>query len=171
MAKKKSKKVGLFDLIMMLASAVGLVLAVVGICIPFFAQTTDTVLGGGTANMGLFDDYEGVELLMDGGLTIVIVQTFAIVSLIVTAIAAALVILGKLGIIEFKGLVKLLFAILTIVLAALVITFAATYAGQSVANGGVEGLAETTFAPAGGAYLVMAGGVVAGVSLLLSNLK
>ena len=43
MAKKKAKRIGLFDMLMMIMAAVGLVLAVVGICIPFFTMNT-TVL-------------------------------------------------------------------------------------------------------------------------------
>ncbi len=169
--KKKAKKIGLFDLIMMLAALVGLVLAIVGICIPFFARTTDTAVGGGTVNMGLFDNYEGVQLAMKGNLTIGLVQAFAIISLILTALAAVLVVLGKLGVLRFKGLLKLLFAVLVIAVAALVITFAATYAAQSVIDVDVGSVVSTEFIPAAGAYLVMAGGIVTGVSLLLSRLK
>ena len=169
--KKKAKKIGLFDLIMMLAALVGLVLAIVGICIPFFAQMTDTALGGGTVNMGLFDNYDGVELVMKGNLTIGLVQAFAIISLILTALAAVLVVLGKLGVLRFKGLLKLLFAVLVIAVAALVITFAAAYAAQSVIDVDVGSVVSTEFIPAAGAYLVMAGGIVTGVSLLLSRLK
>ena len=97
----------------------------------------------------------------------------------------ALVLLGKLGVIRFKGLFKLLLAIATIVFAALVITFAATYAAQydltSIGNnaggifggilGGLADLTDASFVAASGAYLVMAGGVVSGVALLVSRLK
>ena len=94
---KKAKKVGLFDIIMIIASAIGLVLAVIGLCVPFFAQVTDSIVGGGTETIGLFADFEELEALMEGDLTIAVVQAFAIISLIVTALASVLVILGKLG--------------------------------------------------------------------------
>ena len=50
-------------------------------------------------------------------------------------------------------------------------TFAATYAGQSPLNldGGEFG--STAFVAAAGAYLMTAGGVVSGVTLILSKLK
>ena len=175
MAKKKNK-IGLFDLLMMLMALVGLVLAVVGICIPFF-------------RLNVLGQSEGIKLfaegLADGDFPIATVQAFAIVSLVFTAIAAALVLLGKLGVIRFKGLFKLLLAIATIVFAALVITFAATYAAQydltSIGNnaggifggilGGLADLTDASFVAAFGAYLVMGGGVVSGVALLVSRLK
>ena len=60
--------------------------------------------------------------------------------------------------------------IVVIVLAVLVIVFAATYAGQvPTIDGG--NLLGTKFAPAAGAYLVMVGGVVSGASMLLAKLK
>ncbi len=169
---RKSKKVGLLDIVKMLAAAVGLVLAVVGLCIPFFAQVTQSIVGDNTVSLGLFEDYEALEAVMkEGGLTIGVVQAFAIVSLIFTVLASALVILGKLNIIHMGTFVKLIFAIATIVFAALVITFAATYAGQSPLNldGGEFG--STAFVAAAGAYLMTAGGVVSGVTLILSKLK
>ncbi len=172
MAKKKGNKIGLFDLIMILAALVGVVLAVVGICVPFFQQVTKTGIGDPEPiNMGLFDDYAGVEFLMDGGLTIGVIMAFAIISLVLTILAAAIVLLGKFGIIRFKGLAKLILAIIVIVFAALVIVFSASYAGQSPLNVDGGSVVSTAFLPAIGAYFVMAGGVVTGVTLLLSRLK
>ncbi len=172
MAKKKKTKIGFSDLLMMIMALVGLVLAVVGICVPFFSQVSKTAFGNPEAvNMGLFDDYDVLELLMDGGLTIGLVQGFAIASLALTAIASITVILGKLGVIKFKGIVKLISAIIVIVIAALVITFAASYAAQSPLNVDGGDIASTSFIASTGAYLVMAGGVVSGVALLVSRLK
>ena len=167
----KAKKVGLLDLIKMIAAAVGLVLAVVGLCVPFFAQVTDSIVGGGTETFGLFADFEGLEALMDGGLTVGVVQAFAIISLIVTLLASVLVILGKLGFIRVGFLTRLIFAIVTVVLAVLVVVFAATYAAQSTLNGDAGALGSTAFVASAGAYLMMVGGIVSGVSLFLSKLK
>ena len=170
MAKKKKTKIGFSDLLMMIMALVGLVLAVVGICVPFFSQVSKTAFGNPEAvNMGLFDDYDMLELLMDGNLTIGLVQGFAIASL--ALIATITVILGKLGVIKFKGIVKLISAIIVIVIAALVITFAASYAAQSPLNVDGGDIASTSFIATTGAYLVMAGGVVSGVALLFSRLK
>ena len=166
----KAKKVGLLDLIKMIAAAVGLVLAVVGLCVPFFAQVTDSIVGGGTETFGLFADFEGLEALMDGGLTVGVVQAFAIISLIVTLLASVLVILGKLGFIRVGFLTRLIFAIVTVVLAVLVVVFAATYAAQSPLNGDAGALGSTAFVASAGAYLMMVGGIVSGVSLFLSKL-
>ena len=162
---------GLLDLIKMIAAAVGLVLAVVGLCVPFFAQVTDSIVGGGTETFGLFADFEGLEALMDGGLTVGVVQAFAIISLIVTLLASVLVILGKLGFIRVGFLTRLIFAIVTVVLAVLVVVFAATYAAQSPLNGDAGALGSTAFVASAGAYLMMVGGIVSGVSLFLSKLK
>ena len=177
MAKKMANKIGLFDLLMMLMALVGLALAVVGICIPFFQLN----LADGSTGMGLFE-----EGLAEGSdFPLATVQAFAIISIVFTVIAAALVILGKLGVIKFKGFFKLILAIATIVFAALVITFAATYAAQydlsSIGGsmggiwgdilGGISDLTNTSFVAATGAYFVMSGGVVAGVALLVSKLK
>ena len=52
MAKKKANKIGLFDLLMMLMALVGLALAVVGICIPFFQLN----FADGSTGMGLFEE-------------------------------------------------------------------------------------------------------------------
>ena len=167
----KAKKVGLLDLIKMIAAAVGLVLAVVGLCVPFFAQVTDSIVGGGTETFGLFADFERLEALMDGGLTVGVVQAFAIISLIVTLLASVLVILGKLGFIRVGFLTRLIFAIVTVVLAVLVVVFAATYAAQSPLNGDAGALGSTAFVASAGAYLMMVGGIVSGVPLFLSKLK
>lgn len=168
---KKAKKVGLFDIIMIIASAIGLVLAVIGLCVPFFAQVTESIVGGGTETFGLFADFEALEALMEGDLTIAVVQAFAIISLIVTALASVLVILGKLGFIKVGFLTRLIFAIVTVVLAVLVVVFAATYAAQSPLNLDVGELGSTSFVASAGAYLMMVGGIVSGVSLFLSKLK
>ena len=167
----KAKKVGLLDLIKMIAAAVGLVLAVVGLCVPFFAQVTDSIVGGGTETFGLFADFERLEALMDGGLTVGVVQAFAIISFIVTLLASVLVILGKLGFIRVGFLTRLIFAIVTVVLAVLVVVFAASYAAQSPLNGDAGALGSTAFVASAGAYLMMVGGIVSGVSLFLSKLK
>ena len=170
MAKKKAKKLGLFGLIFLLASVVGLILAVVGICIDFFVSS-GTALGETVSEgSGLFEDYSLLEATMDGNLTIVIVQVFAIVSLVLTALACLITVCGSLGIVRVGGLAKFIGAALVIVLAVFVIVFAATYAGQvPTIDGG--NLLGTKFAPAAGAYLVMVGGVVSGASMLLAKLK
>lgn len=167
----KAKKVGLLDLIKMVAAAVGLVLAVVGLCVPFFAQVTTSIVGDNTQTVGLFGDYEALEELMEGGITIVVIQSIAIISLIFTVFASVLVILGKLGIIRMGAIVKLIFAVVTVVLAVLVMSLAVAYAAQSPLNLDGGSLGSTSFVAAAGAYLMMAGGIVSGVTLVLSKLK
>ena len=167
----KAKKVGLLDLIKMVAAAVGLVLAVVGLCVPFFAQVTTSIVGDNTQTVGLFGDYEALEALMEGGITIVVIQSIAIISLIFTVFASVLVILGKLGIIRMGAIVKLIFAVVTVVLAVLVMSLAVAYAAQSPLNLDGGSLGSTSFVAAAGAYLMMAGGLVSGVPLFLPNLK
>lgn len=167
----KAKKVGLLDLIKMVAAAVGLVLAVVGLCVPFFAQVTTSIVGDNTQTVGLFGDYEALEALMEGGITIVVIQSIAIISLIFTVFASVLVILGKLGIIRMGAIVKLIFAVVTVVLSVLVMSLAVAYAAQSPLNLDGGSLGSTSFVAAAGAYLMMAGGIVSGVTLVLSKLK
>ena len=163
MAKKKAKKLGLFGLIFLIASVVGLILAVVGICIDFFTAS----LLGHSGGMALFE-----EGLADGGVPIALVQAFAIISLALTAIACIITVLGSFGVINVGGLAKFIGA-------ALVIVFAATWASEFVPSddalggilGGIADAAKYSVAPAAGAYLVMVGGVVSGASMLLAKLK
>lgn len=169
MAKKKAKKLGLFGLIFMLASIVGLVLAVVGLCIDFF-ESSITIGETSSGGKGLFEDYSIIEATMDGDMTIVLVQVFAIVSLVLTALGCLITVCGSLGIVRVGGLVKILGAALVVVLAVLVIVFAATYAGQAPAVDAGD-FGGTKFAPAAGAYLMMVGGIVTGASMLLAKLK
>lgn len=170
MAKKKAKKLGLFGLIFLIASVVGLILAVVGICIDFFTAS----LLGQSGGMTLFE-----EGLADGGVPIALVQAFAIISLALTAIACIITVLGSFGVIRVGGLAKFIGAALVIVVAVLVIVFAATWASEFVPSddalggilGGIADAAKYSVAPAAGAYLVMIGGVVSGASMLLAKLK
>lgn len=170
MAKKKTKKLGLFGLIFLLAALVGLVLAVVGLCIDFFESSVNIVGEGGAKGKGLFDDYKVEELLMEGDLTIALVQAFAIISVILTALGCLITVCGSLGIVRVSGLAKILGVALIVAVAVLVVVFAATYAGQvpSIDAGDLGG---AEFAPAAGAYLVMVGGIVTGASMLLARLK
>lgn len=170
MAKKKAKKLGLFGLIFMLVSIVGLVLAVVGLCIDFFESSITAIGETRSSGMGLFEDYSIIEATMDGDMTIVLVQVFAIVSLVLTALGCLITVCGSLGIVRVGGLVKILGAALVVVLAVLVIVFAATYAGQAPAVDAGD-FGGTKFAPAAGAYLMMVGGIVTGASMLLAKLK
>ena len=165
MAKKKAKKLGLFGLIFLLASVVGLILAVVGVCIDFFTAS----LLGHSGGMALFE-----EGLADGGVPIALVQAFAIISLALTAIACIITVLGSFGVIKVGGLAKFIGAALVIVVAVLVIVFAASWASEFVPGGILGGIADAakySVAPAAGAYLVMIGGVVSGASMLLAKLK
>lgn len=166
MAKKKAKKLGLFGLIFLIASVVGLILAVVGICIDFFTAS----LLGQSGGMTLFE-----EGLADGGVPIALVQAFAIISLALTAIACIITVLGSFGVIRVGGLAKFIGAALVIVVAVLVIVFAASWASEFVPSdgilGGIADAAKYSVAPAAGAYLVMVGGVVSGASMLLAKLK
>ena len=113
MAKKKAKKLGLFGLIFMLASIVGLVLAVVGLCIDFF-ESSITIGETRSSGMGLFEDYSIIEATMDGDMTIVLVQVFAIVSLVLTALGCLITVCGSLGIVRVGGLAKILGAALVV---------------------------------------------------------
>lgn len=170
MAKKKAKKLGLFGLIFMIASVVGLILAVVGLCIDFF-EYSGTAFGATSASgKGLFEDYSVIEATMDGDMKIVLVQVFAIISLVLTALACLITVCGSLGIVRVGGLAKIIGVVLVIVMAVLVIVFATTYAGQ-VPTLDIGDLGGTNFAPAAGAYLMMVGGIVTGASMLLAKLK
>ncbi len=170
MAKKKAKKLGLFGLIFMIASVVGLILAVVGLCVDFFESSLTVVGETRSEGSGLFEDYSVIEATMDGDMKIVLVQVFAIISLVLTALACLITVCGSLGIVRVGGLAKIIGVVLVIVMAVLVIVFAATYAGQVPTLDGGD-LGGTNFAPAAGAYLMMVGGIVTGASMLLAKLK
>lgn len=172
MAKKKSKKVGLFSMLMAIASVIGIVLAVVGLVTPFFQQVTSSIIGDPEPTMmGLFDDYSLLEAAMDGNLTVTLVMVFAIVSVVLSALAAVITVLGTVGAVKVGGLAKFIGAALVIVVAVLVVVFAAAYAAQSPLNLDAGAIVKTSFQPAVGAYLVMIGGIVSGVGMLLAKLK
>lgn len=172
MAKKKAKKLGLFGIILLLASIVGLVLAVVGIFIDFFTVS----LAGESAGVALFE-----EGLGDGDIPIALVQAFAIAAVVLAAIACIVTVLGTFGIVKVGGLAKFLAAALVIVVAVLVVVFAATWAASFVPKGGdgilgdiIGGIVDAagySYTAGAGAYLVTVGGVLSGASMLLAKLK
>ncbi len=173
MAKKKAKKLGLFGIILLLASIVGLVLAVVGIFIDFFTVS----LVGESAGVALFE-----EGLGDGDIPIALVQAFAIAAVVLAAIACIVTVLGTFGIVKVGGLAKFLAAALVIVVAVLVVVFAATWAASFVPDGGgdgilgdiIDGVVDAvgySYTAGAGAYLVTVGGVLSGASMLLAKLK
>ena len=163
MAKKKAK-LGLFGIIMLAVAAVGVVLAVVGLCIDWFTSTVE-VLGKSTSEgVALFED--GLDKLAD--FPVAAVQAFAIIGLIFAVVSCAAFVLNAFGVVQVKGIVKLIVAVLTIVMAILAIVFAFVFAGQV---GGVDAgdFGGVSFTVGAGAYLLAIGSVMSGVALLLQR--
>ena len=171
-AVKKKTRLGVIDIVLMAVAAVGLALTIVGVCIPFFSQVSEGFGESSTESYGLFADFEWREGVMGDDLKfgIEVVQAFALLSLIFAAIACAVLVLGKLGILKLNGLFRIILAAVGLVMAALSITFAAVYAGQF---GGIDAgdFGGTDFIAAAGAYLVMAGGIVSNLALLVGKTK
>ena len=160
------KQLGLFTWILMAVSAVGLVLAVVGVAVPWFTFTGKSeLLGSGakTESYGLF----GIEDAQSD-FPLAAVQAFGLLGLIFSAIALAALLLNTFGILKLNYIVKIVIAALTVIFGLLAMIFAIVYANQfgSVDQGA---LVKLTYTAAAGGYLVFVGGLLAGVPLALKR--
>lgn len=167
MAKKK-KALGTNQLLTCLGALVAVVLAVVGLFVPYFTRTAKSSLLGSSnsASYGLFDQV--VTDLGDGADTsATLVRIMAIAAVVLAAIAAIAAILIALRIVKGGGLIKFVFAAATIVVGVLALVFTFTFAGQFALDGGA--LAEYAWSAGVGAYLLGIGSILGGATLLLAK--
>ena len=169
MAKKKKVKLGTFGIVTLLLAAAGFVFAIIGIFIPWFS-TNGSFLGSvGTNTEGYALFNENFNKLFEKAETfpLVVVQIFAISSVVLAGLSAVAVALKSFNIVKFGGLAKLLVAGLTIAAGIFVIVFSGTFAGD--VSGGIEGFAEITTLPIVGMYFCAIGTIVSGAMLFLKR--
>ena len=157
MAKSKLNVLGL---VLICVAAAGLVLAIVGIAVPWYSGKIETFVGGTSESFGLFAKYPEVDL------PVALVQSFAIITLVLTAAACATVALNSLGVVKVKWLIRVICAAVVILFAVLTFVFALVY-GNQFATAGVLG--STNLAANAGAYLLPIGAIVSAVPLFFGK--
>lgn len=155
------KKLSILNIILLAVEAVGLILAIVAVCVPWFASDT-TVLGH--TEMHAYGLFEIEKDASDFPLSVV--QAFAIIGLIAAIAAAAVYCLEEFGILKFGKIVNIVIAVAVALLAILAMVFALVYVGQfgKVSAGGLASAEAVAHA---GCYLLLAGGLFTAVPLAL----
>lgn len=168
MAKKKKMKIGNGQIITMGMALVSVVLAIVGLFIPYFSRTAKSELIGSksTTTYGLFNETV-TDLSANMDTSVSLVRTFAIIAVVLAVLAAVGAVLVSLRIIPRNGLLKLLFAAATVVIGVLALVFTFTFCGQFELDGGA--VAQYTWTAGAGAYLLGIGTILGGVTLLLAK--
>ena len=157
------KKLNLMSIILLAVAAVGLVLAIVGLAVPWYAATA-TVLGkSDTTTFGLFSDK-----LSGSDFPIACVQAFALITFIFAVAACAVLALNTLGIFQVKWLYRVICAGVVILFAVLTFIFGLVFAGQ-FEGGSIGGLASADFAASAGVYLLAIGAIAVSVPLFLNK--
>ena len=160
MAKNKLNTLGI---ILLAVAVVGVVLAVVGIAVPWFVASAKSALGSSSSTTyALFADYS------DGSdFPIAVVQAFAIVTLVLAVVACAVLALNTLGIVKVKWLYRVICAAIVIICAILTFVFALVFAGQYENVSGALG--SLAFDASAGSYLLPIGAIVASVPLVFNK--
>lgn len=168
MAKKKKMKIENSQIITMGMALVSIVLAIVGLFVPYFSRTAKSELIGSksTTTYGLFNETV-TDLSANMDTSVSLVRTFAIIAVVLAVLAAVGAVLVSLRIIPRNGLLKLLFAAATVVIGVLALVFTFTFCGQFELDGGA--VAQYTWTAGVGAYLLGIGTILGGVTLLLAK--
>lgn len=152
-----NKKLGTLGIVLLALSVVGLILAIVGICVPYFSSTVELLGSKHTETTALFE--KGIA---DGDkyldFPVAAVQAFSIIAVICTAACVALTVLGALGTKKLGFIVRAIIAGLTVVIALLAIIFAGVYVAQ---------FDPVPLSVGAGAYLLFFGAVMGAVPAAL----
>ena len=171
MAKKKTSS--LLGLILMAVGIVGAVLAVIGVFTDWVSYSVESIIGGGStpATLKELADTNDTLSQLGGGLEMFgAMNAFAYITMVLTVVCAALLVLVKflkLGILRpITGLA----GILTVLSAVLMVVFTLVFCSK---NAGVKigELAEGKYVWAIGAILATIGGVLSGVAAVLGRKK
>ena len=152
------KKIGLLGIILLAVSAVGLILTVVGVAVPWFTLDLGPL---GTDTYGLFGKGLG-DLGKLADFPVSPAQAFALITLILGAGCCGLVALEVFGVFGLGNslvwfIVRIALVVLTAVSAILAMILGLVFADKA-------GLAGNA-----GAYLTLIGGLLASVPLVLSR--
>lgn len=160
MAKNKLSTLGI---VLLAVALLGVILAVVGIAVPWFAtQSTNIISGDNTESYGLFAEY------LESDFPIALVQTFAIISLVLAVAACAVLALNTLGVVKVKWLYRVVCAAVVILFAVLTFIFALVFANQ---YGSIDfgALGNASFVASAGSYLLPIGTLLTGVPLVFNK--
>ncbi len=153
-------KLNLLQIILLCVAAVGVILAIVGIAVPWYTGKLETLLGGTSESYGLFAEYA-----KETDISIALVQAFAIITLIFTVAACLVMALNSLGVVKIKWLIRVICAAVVIVFAVLTLIFAIVYGNQF----STAGVLSTELAASAGAYLLPIGSIITAVPLFLGK--
>lgn len=156
------KKVSLLGIILLAVAVVGLVLAIVGVCVDYFAFTGEVLGHKSTETMKLFFENSSKD---QSDIPVAAVQAFAILALIFAAISTAVAGLNALGVVKIKFLVRLVVFVVTVAMAILALSLGFAYAGQ--ASGSIASAVSMKGTLAAGGWLVPIGAIMSAVPALL----
>ena len=170
MARKKMSF--LMRLILTAVALVGAVLAVTGFALDWVKYSIDTVLGGGTLPAYLLKDLADLNSKMgDHGFEMFgAMNSFAYITMILSIVSFAAVLLSKFLHLGFLRPVAGLAGILTVLSTILLIVFTAMFCSK---NAGLDlgGLAKGELVWAVGPILMVIGGFLSGLCALVSYKK
>lgn len=172
MAKKKKMKIGNGQIITMGMALVSVVLAIVGLFVPYFVAKGENALTGKSTNAYTLFSEDMTNFTKNTDMSVSLVRTFAIIAVVLAVLAAVGAVLVSLRILPRNGLLKLLFAAATVVIGVLALVFTFTLCGQLVsADISIAGLniAKLKWTAGVGAYLLGIGTILGGVTLLLAK--
>ena len=155
------KKLKTFDLVLLIVAALGLILAIVGLAVPWFTSKVDAgVLGSKSESAGLFG-FEDAH----SDFPLAAVQAFALISFFFAVAVCALFALQTLGVFKLPAIGRYIAAGVTLLFALLTMIFALVFAGQygSMAGGAI------TFTTNAGCYLLLVGALASCVPYALAK--
>ena len=171
MAKKKTAS--LIGLILLAVAILGAVLSVVGVFIDWVKYTAETFLGNNAASYTLKKLAESnaeLKKVGDGMGMFDAMNAFAYITMILSVISAAAVLLAKFLKIKLLRPVAGLAGVLTIVSTILMIVFVCMFCSKN-AGFSLGSIAKGSFGWAAGAVLATIGGFLAGLSAMASYKK
>ena len=157
------KKLNILSIILLAVSLVGVILAVVGIAIPWFVSEGTLLGNSSSTNYNLFAEFKG-----EPDFPIAAVQAFAIITLILAVLACIVLTLNSLGIVKVKWLYRVICAALVVVCAILTLVFAIVFADKYF-NNVSNALGSASFNASAGSYLLPIGAIVASVPLVIGR--
>ena len=171
MAKKKTSS--LLGLILMAVGIVGAVLAVIGVFTDWVSYSVESIIGGGStpATLKELADTNDTLSQLGGGLDMFgAMNAFAYITMVLSVVCAALLLLVKFLRIGILRPLTGLAGLLTLLSTVLMVVFTIVFCSKN-ANIDLGGFAEGKYVWAVGAILATIGGVLSGVSAVLGRKK
>ena len=153
-------KMNRISVIKIVVAVVSVIMAIVGIFVPWFATETEHPHYKGSM-YGLFKQFRETDFPLG------VLQAFALITLILSIAACVICILKSIGIIKIKQLFCIICAVIVIFFAVLTFIFDIVVAKQY----GImfSGMPSLYFVPSVGAYLLAIGSIMASSPLFFGN--